>query len=274
MTGLADLRGRLEAELSKLGSVGVALSGGVDSSLVVAAAVEVLGRGRVIALTAVSAACPPGEPQEAGRLAQELGVEYVIIEADELQRAAFAANTRERCYLCKRELFGSMLRVVGERGYAALADGTNRDDLDDDRPGLRAAAECGVMHPLLAAGLGKHEVRLLARHVGLRVWDAPSQACLASRIPYGEPVTVEKLRAVASAERELCSLGFERCRARHHGAVLRLEVDPAEVERAAALRGEIVRRLRPLGFRAVALDLEGVCTGGAGDTAPRRREGS
>lgn len=264
------MQGRLEAELAKLGSVGVALSGGVDSSLVLAAAAAALGPHRVLALTAVSAACPPGEPAAARRLAERLDVAHVGIEADELQRAAFAANTRERCYLCKDELFGCMLRVVGERGFAALADGTTKDDLHDDRPGLRAAAEHGVVHPLLAAGLCKDDVRRLARGYGLRVWDAPSQACLASRIPYGEPVTAEKLRAVAAAECELRSLGFRRCRARHHGEVVRVEVEPSEVERAAALRHEIVRRLRPLGFSAVALDLEGLRVGGA---APRR-EGS
>ncbi len=252
----------LEAELAKLGSVCVAVSGGVDSSLVLAAAVSTLGADHVIAFTAASETYLPHELDVARDLAAALQVEHVVVETHECEDPAFAANPRERCAVCKRLMLREMARVARERGCRSLADGANQDDLNDVRPGLRVADEQGVEHPLLAAGIGKAEVRRLARRLGLPTWDAPQQACLASRVPYGEPITVEKLGAISAAETALHELGFRQCRVRHHGAVARVEVETAEIERAAgAAREEIARRLHDLGFSYVALDLDGFRSG-------------
>jgi pyridinium-3,5-biscarboxylic acid mononucleotide sulfurtransferase len=252
---------RLEAELAPLDSACVAFSGGVDSSLVLAVAARSLGPARVVAFTAVSATYLPEELQTARDLAARLGVRHVVVETHEFDDPAFTGNSRERCYFCKRGLVAEMVRVAAETGCAALLDGANLDDLGDHRPGMRATAEGGVAHPLLAAGIGKDEVRRLSRELGLATWDAPQQACLASRIPYGEPITVAKLRAVAAAERELHGLGFRQCRVRHHGSVARVEVESGDLERALAARATIARRLRALGFTYVTLDLEGFRTG-------------
>jgi pyridinium-3,5-biscarboxylic acid mononucleotide sulfurtransferase len=253
---------RLEAELAQLGSACVAFSGGVDSSLVLAAAVRALGADNVLAYTAVSATYLPEELDVARGLAAELGVRHVVVETHEFDEPSFTGNPRERCYFCKRELVAGMRRVAAEHGCAALLDGANLDDLGDHRPGMRASAEGGVSHPLLEAGIGKAAVRRLARALGLSTWDAPQQACLASRIPYGEPITVEKLTAVAEAERVLRELGFRQCRVRHHGAVARVEVEAEDIARAAgSAREEIARRLRALGFTWVTLDLDGFRSG-------------
>jgi len=252
---------RLAAELAPLGSACVAFSGGVDSSLVLAAAVRVLGPARVVAFTAVSATYLPEELQTARALAAGLGVRHVIVETHEFDDPAFTGNPRERCYFCKRELVAEMARVAAETGCDALVDGANRDDLGDHRPGMRATGERGVAHPLLAAGIGKADVRRLSKELGLATWDAPQQACLASRIPYGEPITVEKLEVVAAAERVLHELGFRQCRVRHHGSVARVEVESGDLGRALAAREGIARRLRALGFTYVTLDMDGFRSG-------------
>jgi uncharacterized protein len=259
-----DARGsleRLEAELAQLGSACVAFSGGVDSSLVLAAAARALGAHRVVAFTAVSPTYLPEELQTALDLAAGLGVRHVVVETHEFDDPSFTGNPRERCYFCKRELVAELARVAAETGCAALLDGANLDDLGDHRPGMRATAEGGVAHPLLAAGIGKAEVRRLSKKLGLVTWDAPQQACLASRIPYGDPITVEKLQAVAAAERVLRELGFRQCRVRHHGSVARVEVESADLGRALAARETLARRLRALGFTYVTLDLEGFRSG-------------
>ena len=252
---------RLEAELAQLGSACVAFSGGVDSSLVLAAAARVLGPARVVAFTAVSATYLPEELQTARDLAAGLGVRQVVVETHELDDPDFTGNPRARCYFCKRELVAEMARVAAETGCTALVDGANLDDLGDHRPGMRAAAERGVAHPLLAAAIGKDEVRRLSRELGLATWDAPQQACLASRIPYGEPITVAKLEVIAAAERALRELGFRQCRVRHHGSIARVEVEIDDLGRALEARETIVRRLRALGFTYVTLDLEGFRSG-------------
>jgi len=240
----------------------VAFSGGVDSSLVLAAAVRALGAGNTVAYTAVSATYLPEELETARRLAAALGVRHVVVETREFDQPSFVQNPRERCYFCKRELVGEMRHVADEHGCAALVDGANLDDLGDHRPGMKASAEAGVRHPLLDAGIGKAEVRRLARELGLPTWDAPQQACLASRIPFGEPISVEKLAAVAAAERVLRDLGFRQCRVRHHGAVARVEVEPAELARAAGeAREAILAGLHAAGFTYVTLDLDGFRSG-------------
>jgi pyridinium-3,5-biscarboxylic acid mononucleotide sulfurtransferase len=257
---------RLEAELAPLGSACVAFSGGVDSSLVLAAAARALGPARVVAFTAVSATYVPEELQTARDLAAGLGVRHVVVETHEFDDPAFTGNPRERCYFCKRELVAEMARVAAETGCAALVDGANLDDLGDHRPGMRATAERGVAHPLLAAGLGKDAVRRVSRELGLATWDAPQQACLASRIPYGEPITVQKLQAIAAAERVLHELGFRQCRLRHHGSVARVEVETGDLGRALEARVAIAGRLRALGFTYVTLDLEGFRSGSMNET--------
>src|SRR5450759_3491210 len=252
---------RLEAELAQLGSACVAFSGGVDSSRVRAAASCVRGAAGGGAFTAVSPTYLPEELQTARDLAAGLGLRHVVVETHEFDDPAFTGNPRERCYFCKRELVAEMARVAAETGCAALVDGANLDDLGDHRPGMRATAERGVAHPLLAAGIGKDEVRRVSRELGLATWDAPQQACLASRIPYGEPITVEKLAAIAAAERVLHELGFRQCRVRHHGSVARVEVESGDLGRALEAREAIARRLRALGFTYVTLDLEGFRSG-------------
>ena len=267
--GSGEARGaleRLEAELAPLGSACVAFSGGVDSSLVLAAAARALGPARVVAFTAVSATYLPEELQIARELAAGLGVRHVVVETHEFDDPAFTGNPRERCYFCKRELVAEMARVAAETGCSALVDGANLDDLGDHRPGMRAAAERGVAHPLLAAGIGKDEVRRLSRALGLATWDAPQQACLASRIPYGEAITVQKLQVIAAAERVLHELGFRQCRVRHHGSVARVEVESGDLGRAVEARETIALRLRALGFTYVTLDLEGFRSGSMNET--------
>jgi pyridinium-3,5-biscarboxylic acid mononucleotide sulfurtransferase len=252
---------RLTGVLGGLGSACVAFSGGVDSSLVLWAAAETLGREHVVAFTAVSETYLDEELDTARRLAAGLGVDHVVVRTGELGDPRFAANSRERCYHCKAHLVAQMRAVAAGRGCAALLDGANRDDLGDHRPGMRAAEEAGVRHPLLEAGLGKAAVRRLARLAGLATWDAPQQACLASRIPYGEPITADKLHAIGAAEAALRELGFRQCRVRHHGAVARVEIEPGELERACAARDDIARRVRAAGFTYVALDLDGFRSG-------------
>lgn len=264
-----QLEARVAAVLRDLRSACVALSGGVDSSLVLALAVRTLGADHVTAFTASSATTPPGELAAARELAAGLGVEHVVVATDELADERFAGNPRDRCYVCKQHLIDAMEATARARGRASLVDGANVDDLGDERPGLRAAAERGVRHPLVEAGLGKADVRLLARALGLRVWDAPSQACLASRVPYGERITEEKLRRVAAAEGVLRELGFGQCRVRVHGEVARVEVEADAVGRAAGTaREEIARRLRDLGFTYVTLDLDGFRSGSMNEAPP------
>jgi pyridinium-3,5-biscarboxylic acid mononucleotide sulfurtransferase len=253
---------RLLAQFDGVSDAVVAFSGGADSSLVLAAAARALGPDHVTAVTATSPTYLDEELTAATAVAAGLGVGHVVVETREFEDARFIENSRERCYYCKAGLLDALVEVAERQGGAALVDGANADDVGDHRPGMRAAAERGVLQPLLAAGIGKPEVRRLARDLDLPTWDAPQQACLASRVPYGQPITPDKLAAVAEAERALRELGFRQCRVRHHGSIARVEVEPAEIERAAgAAREEIARRLRALGFTYVALDLDGFRSG-------------
>jgi pyridinium-3,5-biscarboxylic acid mononucleotide sulfurtransferase len=251
---------RLLAQFDDVPGAVVAFSGGADSSLVLAVAVRALGPERVVAATAASPTYLDEELAAAREVAAQLGVEHLVLETHEFDDPRFVENSRERCYWCKSGMLDALLQVAGERG-SRVVDGANADDVGDDRPGMRAAAERGVLQPLLAAGVGKPQVRRLARELGLPTWDAPQQACLASRIPYGESITPDKLAAVAAAEKALHELGFRQCRARRHGDVARLEVEPEQLEQAFALRDEITRRVRAAGFIYVALDLGGFRTG-------------
>jgi uncharacterized protein len=261
----------LERVLRPLDRVCVAFSGGVDSSVVLAVAVRVLGPARVLAFTAVSETYRDDELAAARALGASLGVRHLTWQTRELDDPRFAANSRDRCYACKATLLEAMERAAADAGATALLDGANRDDLGDERPGMRAAAEHGVRHPLIEAGLGKAAVRALARALYLPVWNKPAQACLASRIAYGEAITADKLRQVAAAEDVLRELGLgPELRVRHHGDVARVEVPAEQVERAAAaeLRTVVDRRLRALGFTYVTLDLQGFRSGSMNE-APR-----
>jgi pyridinium-3,5-biscarboxylic acid mononucleotide sulfurtransferase len=253
---------RLAAVLAPLAKVCVAFSGGVDSALLLAVAARELGAERVLAFTAVSETYRDDELSAAREFADELGLHHVLMHTAELADECFAANPRRRCYYCKGELVTKMRAAADEAGIAVLADGANVDDLGDERPGLEAAAEAGVRHPLIEAGLTKADVRELSHALGLPTWDKPQEACLASRIPYDTPITAEKLRQIAAAEDVLHELGFRQSRVRHHGDVARIEVEGDEIARASgAARATLARRLHDLGFVYVTLDLDGFRSG-------------
>jgi uncharacterized protein len=237
----------------------VAFSGGVDSTLLLKVCRDILGPANVTAVTGVSQTYTPEEKRTARRAARELGVRHVLIETDELACAAFAANPADRCYHCKRELFGRIADLARTLGIDAFYDASNVDDLADYRPGRRATEEFGVVSPLLQAGFAKKDVRALSKRLGLATWDKPANPCLASRIPYGTPITVETLARVQAGERYLHGLGFPVVRLRHHGELARIEVPSADFARILrpATAGKIARRMRALGYLWTALDVEG-----------------
>jgi len=253
---------RLRAEIGRHASAVVAFSGGVDSSVVLAVAVEQLGA-RALGVTSLSPSVAPDESAEARRVAAWLGVELCFVETGELRDEAYAANAPDRCFHCKRGLYEVCRRVADERGLAAVLNGTNADDLSDWRPGLAAASAAGVHSPLLACGLDKAAVRAIAAELGLPNWDRPATACLASRLPYGTRVTAERLAAVAAVEGHLLALGFRQVRARHLGARVSLEVEPHRVTELAALAREpaLLAAVRAAGFQEAEVAVEGYRSG-------------
>jgi len=248
--------------LRRLCPVVVAFSGGIDSSVLLAAAREACGDG-VVAVTASSATYPRRELEEARQIAALAGVRHRLIKTREVDDPAFSANPLNRCYHCKRELFRTLAELASAEGYRAVVEGSTVDDLGDFRPGEQAARELEVISPLRQAGLSKSDVRALARAIGLPNWDKPAAACLASRFPYGTEITREGLARIERIEDVLHDLGFPQVRARVHGDLLRLEIEPALIEAASRedTRGKIVQAARREGFRFVALDLAGYRTG-------------
>jgi len=250
------------ADLATRGSVLVAYSGGVDSAVVAALALQAVGE-RALAVTAAAETLAGAELDHARRLAAEIGIRHEVVTYSELDDPEFVANPRHRCYVCQGMRMGTMVRLAAERGYAVVCDGTNASDPGPDRPGLRAVQESGVYSPLLAHGVDKAATREIARELGLSAWDRPANACLSSRIPHGQLVTLGKLRRIEDAEQMLTGAGFRVVRVRHDRGAARVEVSPDEVARLAAMWGDVEPRLQALGFDQVAFDPLGYRRGGA-----------
>ncbi len=262
---------KLQAILRGMGRVLVAYSGGADSSLVLKAASDVLGR-KALAVTASTEVHTARELREAREAAAAMGVPLRVVRARIIGRPAFAANPPDRCFHCKSALFSLFRDMAREKGIPYVLDGSNADDVADFRPGERALRTLGVRSPLREAGLVKREVRALSRRLGLPTADRPSLACLASRFPYGTPIEREGLRRVGAAEEVLRKMGFDQVRVRHHGPIARVEVEPSLIPRLARkdVRRRVVRALKGLGWSYVALDLDGYRTGSLNEVLERR----
>jgi pyridinium-3,5-biscarboxylic acid mononucleotide sulfurtransferase len=251
---------RLRGQLDELERVVVAFSGGADSAFLAWVAHDVLGPEGALAVTAVSPSLAPEEEAECRALAEEWGLRWQPVFTDELANPAYRANDGERCYYCKAELM-DVLTPIAEADDATVLLGVNVDDLGDHRPGQRAADERGAVFPLVDAGFTKDELRAESRRLGLRTWDKPAAACLASRLPYGTPVSLGVLTSVAKAESGLRNLGFRQLRVRHYGDLARIELGQDEIEKAVTQRDAVVSAVRDAGYTYVTLDLEGLRSG-------------
>ena len=265
---------RLRTLLRETGGIAIAFSSGVDSTFLLKVAHEELGE-RAIAVTARSHSLPKREQDEAAAFCAREGIRQVVVDSEELAIPGFRQNPTNRCYLCKKELFTKILEIARAEGLSAVAEGSNMDDLGDYRPGLQAVRELGIRSPLREAGLTKAEIRELSRALGLPTWNKPSFACLASRFPYGEEITVERLARVERAEQYLLDLGFGQVRVRSHADLARIELCAADIPKAIEQREKRHAALKGLGFAYVALDLQGYRTGSMNEGLPEagsRRE--
>ena len=261
--------GALGPVLEDIGPVVVAFSGGADSALLSFAATEVLGAERALCVTAVSPSLSGDGLADCRALAAEWGLRYLEVATTELDDADYVRNDDRRCYHCKASLLDALGPLAAAEA-ATVVLGVNVDDLADHRPGQQAAAERGARFPLVEAGLGKDDVRSLSRRLSLRTWDKPAAACLASRLPHGTPVTIERLSQVAAAESALRALGFGQLRVRHYGDLARVELDEDELGDALARRGAVVEAVKTAGYRFVTLDLEGFRSGSLNPPAGAR----
>ncbi len=257
----------LKQLIEGMGKTLIAYSGGVDSTFLAKAAYDALGRDAV-AVTALSPTYPATELEEAKVYAAEIGIEHRLIETHELEKEEYAVNNPDRCFHCKKELFTEMQLIAQDEGFDTIVYGGIMDDLGDHRPGMEAADLLNARAPLLEAELQKQEIRQLSKELGLPTWNKPGGACLASRIPYGMRVTLEKLRQVDQAEHFLHKLGFRLVRVRHHGDIARIEAPPEDLARlfADGAHTRIVEALKAIGFKYVALDMEGYRTGSLNET--------
>jgi len=267
-TDLEQKYRRLQEIIRELESVAVAFSAGVDSTLLVKVAVDTLGLGKVVAVTGDSSSLARSELEESRALAEEIGVEHVILTTDELDREDYASNPKNRCYHCKSVLFARVSRFIAERGLRAAVHGANVDDRGDYRPGAQAAEEHNVRAPLAEAGLTKADLRILSKQLGLATSDKPASPCLASRIPYGERVTRQKLAMIEAAEAHVRKLGFRECRVRHHSSVARIEVPKDMISKLTVpdVAADLDEHFRSLGFSYVTVDLRGFRSGNLNET--------
>ena len=267
MDCLTEKYTQLQEYLRSLGSVAVAFSGGVDSSFLLRVAHDVLGD-QVIAVTAASCSFPKRELKEAEEFCRQNGIRHIVCQSEELDIEGFRQNPKNRCYLCKHELFEKIWAIAKEQGLAAVAEGSNMDDNGDYRPGLAAVQELGVKSPLREVGLSKSEIRELSKKLGLPTWNKQSFACLSSRFVYGETISEERLAMVDQAEQLLLDLGFHQVRVRIHVTIARIEIMPEEFEKLLAedVRKNIYLQLKSFGFTYVTLDLLGYRTGSMNET--------